>query len=130
MRVGSDPETLNNLEKQHELVDTQIRSTDGIDYAKVRLEAEDLISRRKQGTPTSELRRFGRSSYPYFANKFPHFFQAIVQDCEIHRLDEFSKVMHTLLDGLERVQAGNLSQSELRKGLFETQLANRYLRPK
>jgi hypothetical protein len=128
MQVGNDAETLADLERQHEVVDTQIRSTDGVDYNQVRSAARDLIHKRKGGMSSGKLQTFATTHYPYFCSKFPQFLKAIVRDCEVKRLDEFARVMHSLLDGLEKVQKGDLSQSELRKDIFETRLANRYLR--
>lgn len=131
MRVGGgDAETLASLEKQHEVVDTQLRSTDGMDYARIRREATELIEKRKSGMSSVQLKALAIKDYHYFATKFPQFTQAIVKDCEVRRLDEFVEVMHKLLDGLEKVQNGRLSQTELRQTLFETELANKYLRPK
>lgn len=131
MRIGGgDAETVASLEKQHEMVDTQMRSTDGIDYAKVRQEAEELLTKRRQGIKTAELQTVAARDYPYFSTKFPQFTKSITKDCSLSRLSEFTKVMHSLLDGLEKVQRGELSQTALRESLFEKELATRYLRPK
>lgn len=129
MTIGNDRETLASLERQHEVMDTQVRSTDGIDYPKVKKQAEELIAKRKEGIPTGELTALAKRDYAYFSTKFPQFLKSIVKDCEVDRLDEFRRVMDTLLSGLENVQKGTLTQSDLRKTIFEGALATQYFRP-
>ncbi len=130
VRVGRDAESLASLERQHEVMDTEVRSTDGIDYIQVKREADELINLRKSGMSSSDLSARATQDYAYFSNKFPQFVKSIVKDCEVRRLDEFTQVMHKLLDGLDNVQKGCLSQTALRQSLFERELANKYLRPK
>jgi hypothetical protein len=43
------------------------------------------------------------------------------------RLDEFSKVFDKLLNGLENVQNGKISMTEMREKLFEKELADKYM---
>ncbi len=130
VRVGRDAESLASLERQHEVMDNDVRSTEGINYVQVKREAGELIALRNSGMSSKDLQMRAEREYPYFCSKFPQFLKSIVKDCEVRRLDEFTKVMHKLLDGLENVQKGRLSQTALRQSLFETELANKYLRPK
>ena len=66
VRVGRDAETLADLERQHEVMDTEVRSTDGIDYNKVRRQARELIEKRKEGMDSTQLRALAIRNYPYF----------------------------------------------------------------
>jgi len=117
--------------KQHEIVDS-CRSTDGIDYTKVRLEATQLIALRlelERKHKMGDFRKMGKEKFPYFANKFPQFFESI-RTCETHRLDEFSGVMNMMLSKLDQVKNNVMTHTEMRNQVFEKNLAGMYYKRK
>jgi len=122
-----DPCTLQDPQKQHEFLDS-LRSTDGIDYEKLRKEATQLVQLRlelESKKRRADYRKIGKERYPDFAKKFPQFFDAI-RTVEKHRLNEFLGVMHNMLDKLVQVKKKILTHTDMRTELFERELASRY----
>lgn len=115
--------------KQHEMIDA-LRSTDGIDYEKVRQDAIHLVNLRKElqkNRRIADYRKVGKERYPDFAKKFPAFFDSI-RKVELDRLDEFIGVMHMMLTKMSQVKNKVLTHTEMRNQVFEQDLAHRYFK--
>jgi|SRR6478609_9972925 len=126
--ASTDIDSLADPVKQHEYVDNNVRSTEGIDYDQLRNDALELVNLRKElesQKRMSEFRKVGKERYPYFAKKFPHFFDSI-RTVEKNRLNEFLNVMHMMLDKLNQVKRNVLSHTEMRTEVFEKDLAHKY----
>lgn|SRR6478609_405570 len=128
--TSNDRDTLEQMadpKKQHEIVDSH-RSTDGIDYEKVRRDAIALVALRKElqrNRRIADYRKVGKERCPEFAKKFPAFFDSI-RTVELERLDEFEGVMHMMLSKISDVKNNVLTHTEMRNQVFENDLAGRY----
>ncbi len=119
---------IETLEKQHDKFDT-LRSTQDTDYNSVQKEAAGLFRLRKELLAAQREDMFETLAlrlYPDFAQKYPKFFHSIAS-CESHRLVEMEQVMLLVTGKLQEVREGQLSFSELRKGVFEETLGRKYL---
>jgi hypothetical protein len=120
-------EQMADPQKQHEMVDA-LRTTEGIDYEKVREDATSLVALRKELQKTRKIadyRKIGKQKFPEFAKKFPNFFDSI-RTVELNRLDEFTSVMHMMLTKMSDVKNNVLTHTEMRTQVFEKDLADRY----
>jgi hypothetical protein len=122
--TSSNIDDIANPKRQHEIVDSS-RSTDGIDYKKVKEEADALVKLRielQNKKRIADYRRIGKKRYPEFVKKFPAFFDSI-RTVESDRLTEFTQVMHMMLNKMCQVKDNMISHTEMRNQVFEENLA-------
>ena len=110
-------EQYSTLQSQHEYVDNNIRSTNNIDYEKIRIEGKKLLYNRRNNINYENINKNLKG--------FKNIYESIIT-CESTRLDEFEEIMDKMLNRLIDVQNGNDNLANVRNDIFEKDLAERY----
>lgn len=103
------------------------RTTEGLDYNKVKTEALALIDIHVKDK--KNYYRRGAAEYPEFKARFPKFFDTIGK-LELTRTAEFRSVLDLIIGDLLKVSNGQMTHTEMREKVFEKELAQKYYKPK